>query len=479
MIRVISVIAVAASGVQAHAATITIPWLVEFPRTVTNPPPARTVDVSAPEIDGRFRTVRGGIDAPGIDVRAGLNIDAAATTSRSAFRFPVEVTIEAPERIRPGQTINLETSFRPIDTPSNPAFYRVEGDARFSTDVEIDIQSDTFNIDETIDFSLPDRVEQGPITARFGGDGRFEAEDDSGRQVASRVSFDEDVFGQSLRPRGTLTQGYEFVAADTIDGVEAAIDLVDVVAAFVPVLEPVAQVVDLDIGGGFDILASNTLTTNLGVAYYTYDGLDNDGFNFDQIDLTRNGAGASLRAPDDLQDGETFDVFFSALGLGFNVLSELGLQGNFDLDLNLDLALVEPSLELLSFDVGDPIIFDQDITTFFFTEFLTEFMDPTDAVLSMLVDSGADELPGGIRPIDGAPSADDGLNLALGTGALGPGEPVDLGVAFDAPGAPPRALPVITTTVVPLPPALSLLLAGIGALVAASRRREAGSAALR
>lgn len=459
----------------AHAGTITIPWLVEFPTTITNPPPPRVVDVSTPDIAGAFRTTFGGIDAPGIDARAGLQIDATAETRSSALRFPVNISIKAPDRVRPGQLVNLDARLEPIDTASNPAFYDASGRATFDTTLNLSIQSDTFGVDEDITLDLPDQVEVDAVTLRFGGEEDFKADDTTARQVAGRVSFEDDPFGQSLRPVGTLTQGYQFEANDTIDGLEAAVDLVDLAAVAFPPIAPVAAIVDLDAGGGLDIGVFNTLTTNLGVAYYTYPGLDNEGFNFDQIDLTRNGAGTSVRVPDTLAPGDTFDLSFSALGLGFNVLTELALQGNFDLDLNLDVPLVDPSLELLSFDVGDPLVFDRQLTTFFYLQFLAEFMNPADAVLSMIVDGTAPDTPVAPGIPAGPAGADAALVQAIAQGALGDSTPAPFGEVYDAPDVPPLQLPVVSTTVIPLPPTALLLgaaLAGAGLRRRVSARRR-------
>ena len=80
----------------ASATSITLPWIVEFPTTITNPPPSRTIDVSTPPIEGTYRTSSGGIDAPGLDIRAGFDVNVEAASTSAAFRLPVEVTIEAP-----------------------------------------------------------------------------------------------------------------------------------------------------------------------------------------------------------------------------------------------------------------------------------------------------------------------------------------------------------------------------------------------
>lgn len=453
----------------AMSASITIPWLVEFPTLITNPPPPRTVDVSAPEIEGAFRTSRGGIDAPGLDISAGFNVNASAITDASAFRFPVDITIEAPDEIRPGQLINLTTSFTPIDTITNPAFYRLNGRAAFDTDLSFSIQSDTFGVNQDRTIDLPDNLQVGAVSLTFGGEETFSAEDSTARVVAGRASFSEDPFGQFLVPRGTLTQGYQFEAIDRIDGVAAGVDLIDLAADLFPPIAPIAAVADLDASGGLDIVISNTLTTNLGVAYYTYPGLNNEGFIFDQIDLTRGGVGASVRAPDTLTPGDTFDLMFSALGLGFNVLTELAVQGAFSLDLSLDLLLKKPSLNLLSFPLGDPVRFDQDITKFFYLQFLAEFMDPDDAILSMSVVGDAPSAPILVEDIVGPTAADDALVRAFANGLLPAGEPAGLGLRFDVPGEMPIVLPTITTTAIPLPSTFLLLGAALGALATGAR----------
>ncbi|MEM9343147.1 MAG: hypothetical protein AAGA87_08890 [Pseudomonadota bacterium] len=472
-----------ASG--ATAATLEIPW------TLTKTIPSNTLPVQG--VDGDFILGKGGINRSNFKALLGFELDATMDTDAVELRLPGVFRIEAPDTVLPGSSVDVRTSFELRPTASDPITFRTIGVGSVDTKLTYDL--DFPGVDTTGEIDLPDNFSYEGVGIQSGNTDTFETTFSSivaPDQSLTRSYFTEDFFGNQLPPRATSFTGYELTATDNVDGVKIEVDLYDAAASLptpaAPFLLPGTPVIDLDLGVGADLEVSNTLSTNMATMYFTGD----NGATAQTIQASRPGGLSQIRIPETLTPGSTYDLNFFALGLGYNIFSEIGLIGNVDLELAAEVFGVGFDTELFSKNFTDSEKFGRSLT-YYYESILTndEFaggqpnldLDISATTLTFqIAGQTCDQvvtLPNGSQQCDFTPKEPDSppvvesaelpfsdiLPDASAPGSTaGAGGMVQTGVSFTTPIA-------TDLTVIPVPASLPLLAGGLGLLVLLRSRR--------
>lgn len=484
MSRIAFTVLVSTFASGATAATIEIPW------TIVKTIPANTLPVQG--VDGDYILGKGGVNDDDFKALLGFELDASMDTNGVELRLPGVFRVEAPDTVRAGSSVDVRTSFELRPTASNPIGFRTIGVGSVDTKLTYDIDIPGVETEGSVD--LPDNFGFEGVNVQTGNTDAFETEFSSTvapQQTLTRNYFSEDDFGNQLPRRATNFTGYEITATDNVDGLEIGVDLYDAAASLptpaAPFLTPGRPFIDLDLSVGADLQVSNTLSTNLATMYFTDDGISTQA-----IQASRPGGVSQLRIPENLNPGDVYGINLFAVGLGYNIFSEIGLVGNVDLDFSAGRGPLKWETELFSENFTDVEEFGRSLT-YYYESILTnsEFaegepnldLDFSETILLFnIAGQTCDQvvtLPNGSQRCDFTPKTPDSTifpdSMELPFAGILP-DPTGPG-STDGAGGPVQtqvsvSTPVLTEpTVIPVPAAFPLLAGGLGLLAFLGRRR--------
>jgi len=346
----------------SYAGEFTIPWTVDL-----TPLDAAYSSLTTPSYDSQWGNVVGdtteglAIEADTFagDLDLWLELESSRQQSYS-LSLPFEVHVSAPDQVVAGQTIFLDSYALLSGTP----YFTVSSDIDFSTKLNYRTQDMWIVGDTAGSVGLPN-AGAGGLSATFNGSAEYTATDTSADELLTRTIWKEDPFGQELNmPIATRFEGYELNTSGNEDAWEITMSFMEFASNFVPALDTLSLVADIEIGAGLDIKEETSLTTQFVTGYYS----DDDNFlTYD--DFLINGADSRgwITIPDTLAVGDTYDIQMSALGLGFTTLIDYYLQGNIDFELEL-LSLFD--IDLGEINLGDPLEIEDWVTRYQFVEFM-------------------------------------------------------------------------------------------------------------